>query len=135
MLGSENKSKPGYQRTQGCPLDEWAPERRIIILLRQGFITDGSQKGINRNLRKGQSIASNPLGCCWLYHLRIICQTCCHYFPSFYTIMKSTSVARLMGIFSPVSVGMSTMTPHNACDDDDDDDDEVLRFHKENSKK
>ena len=35
--------------------------------------------------------------------------------------MKSTSVARLMGIFSPVSVGMSTMTPHNACDDDDDD--------------
>ena len=40
-----------------------------------------------------------------------------------------------MGIFSPVSVGMSTMTPHNACDDDDDDDDEVLRFHKENSKK
>ena len=49
--------------------------------------------------------------------------------------MKSTSVARLMGIFSPVSVGMSTMTPHNACDDDDDDDDEVLRFHKENSKK
>ena len=49
--------------------------------------------------------------------------------------MKSTSVARLMGIFSPVSVGMSTMTPHNACDDDDDDDDDVLRFHKENSKK
>ena len=40
-----------------------------------------------------------------------------------------------MGIFSPVSVGMSTMTPHNACDDDDDDDDDVLRFHKENSKK
>ena len=38
--------------------------------------------------------------------------------------MKSTSVARLMGIFSPVSVGMSTMTPHNACDDDDDDDDD-----------
>ena len=34
--------------------------------------------------------------------------------------MMSTSVARLMGIFSPVSVGMSTMTPHNACDDDDD---------------
>ena len=40
------------------------------------------------------------------------------------TIMKFTSVARLMGIFSPVSVGMSTMTPHNACDDDDDDDDD-----------
>ena len=29
-----------------------------------------------------------------------------------------------MGIFSPVSVGMSTMTPHNACDDDDDDDED-----------
>ena len=102
---------------------------------------------INRNLRKGQSIASNPLGCCWFYHLRIICQICCHYFPSFYTVMKFTSVARLMGIFSPVSVGMSTMTPHNACDDDDDDDDDhgdcdaaegdsepVLRFHEENAK-
>ena len=38
--------------------------------------------------------------------------------------MKSTSVARLMGIFSPVSVGMSTMTPHNACDDGDDDDED-----------
>ena len=72
--------------------------------------------------------------------------------------MKSISVARLMGIFSPVSVGMSTMTPHNACDDDDDDDDHgdcdddddyddhgdcdaaegdsepVLRFHEENAK-
>ena len=57
--------------------------------------------------------------------------------------MKSTSVARLMGIFSPVSVGMSTMTPHNACDDDDDyhgdcdaaegDSEPVLRFHEENN--
>ena len=30
----------------------------------------------------------------------------------------STSVARLIGIFSPVSVGMSTITPHKACKDD-----------------
>ena len=49
-----------------------------------------------------------------------------------------------MGIFSPVSVGMSTMTPHNACDDDDDyhgdcdaaegDSEPVPRFHEENAK-
>ena len=136
MLGSENKSKPGYQRTQGCPLDEWAPERRMIILLRQGFITDGSQKGINRNLRKGQSIASNPLGCCWFYHLQILLSLSCHYYNTDYSyILKvtngdcsdhihcSTSVARLIGIFSPVSVGMSTITPHKAYKDDHYDDD------------
>ena len=32
-------------------------------------------------------------------------------------------MARLIGIFSPVSVGMSTITPHKACKDDDDNDD------------
>ena len=35
----------------------------------------------------------------------------------------STSVARLIGIFSPVSVGMSTITPHKTYKDDDYDDD------------
>ena len=33
-------------------------------------------------------------------------------------------MARLIGIFSPVSVGMSTITPHKAYNDDNDDDDD-----------
>ena len=38
--------------------------------------TNGNSGG---NLRKGQSISSDSLGCCWFHHLKILPSLSCHY--------------------------------------------------------